>query len=69
MHHTIWKIIFVLGAYEYLERKEGKIRKGLFSVKDVGYIFWGIKYPTEALRIKARVEIMAKSLKYKIKGP
>ena len=30
MHHSIWKILFVLGAYEYLERKEGKIRKCLF---------------------------------------
>ena len=30
MHHSIWKIIFVLGAYEYLERLEGKIRKCLF---------------------------------------
>ena len=24
-----WKICFVLGAYEYLEREEGKIRKCL----------------------------------------
>jgi hypothetical protein len=33
-HHSIWKILFVLGADEYLERLEGKIRKGLFfSVK------------------------------------
>ena len=30
MHHSIWKIIFVLGAYDYLERKQGKIRKCLF---------------------------------------
>ena len=30
MHHSIWKILFVLGAYEYLERQEGKIRKCLF---------------------------------------
>ena len=29
-HHSIWKIIFVLGADEYLERLEGKIRKCLF---------------------------------------
>ena len=30
MHHSIWKILFVLGADEYLERLEGKIRKSLF---------------------------------------
>ena len=30
MHHSIWKILFVLGADEYLERLEGKIRKCLF---------------------------------------
>ena len=28
--HRNWKIIFVLGAYEYLERQEDKIRKCLF---------------------------------------
>ena len=33
-HHSIWKIIFVLGADEYLERLEVKIRKCLlFYVK------------------------------------
>ena len=26
---NIWKTIFVLGSYEYLERLEGKIRKCL----------------------------------------
>ena len=30
MHHSIWKILYVLGADEYLERLEGKIRKWLF---------------------------------------
>ena len=30
MHHSIWKILFVLGSDEYLERLEGKIRKYLF---------------------------------------
>ena len=30
MHHRIWKILFVLGVDEYLERLEGKIRKCLF---------------------------------------
>ena len=30
MHHSIQKILFVLGADEYLERLEGKIRKCLF---------------------------------------
>ena len=25
MHHSIWKILFVLGADEYLERLEGKL--------------------------------------------
>ena len=30
MHHSICKILFVLGADEYLERLEGKIRKCLF---------------------------------------
>ena len=30
MHHSIWKILFVLGANKYLERLEGKIRKCLF---------------------------------------
>ena len=30
MHHSIWKILFVLGADEYLERLEGKIRDGIF---------------------------------------
>ena len=30
MHHSTLKIIFVLGADEYLERLEGKIRKFLF---------------------------------------
>ena len=30
MHHSIWKILSVLGADEYLERLEGKIRKCLF---------------------------------------
>jgi hypothetical protein len=29
-HHSIWKIIFVFGADEHLERLEGKIRKCLF---------------------------------------
>ena len=34
MHHSIWNFCFVLGAYEYLERQEGKIRKCLlFYVK------------------------------------
>ena len=28
--HRNWKIIFVLGADEYIERLEGKIRKCLF---------------------------------------
>ena len=30
MHHSISKILFVLGANEYLERLEGNIRKCLF---------------------------------------
>jgi hypothetical protein len=30
--HSIWKILFVLGAYEYLERHEGKI-KSVYSFK------------------------------------
>jgi hypothetical protein len=30
MHHSFWKNLFVLGADEYLERLEGKIRKCLF---------------------------------------
>ena len=30
MHQSIWKILFVLGAHEYLKRLEGKIRKYLF---------------------------------------
>ena len=30
IHHSIWRILFVLGADEYLERLEGKIRKCLF---------------------------------------
>ena len=29
-NHSIWKILFVLGADEYIERLEGKIRKCLF---------------------------------------
>ena len=29
-HHSIWKIIFVLGADEYLGRLEAQIRKCLF---------------------------------------
>ena len=29
-HHSIWKLLFVLGADEYLERLEGKIRECLF---------------------------------------
>ena len=37
MHHSIWKILFVLGGYEYLERQEGKIRKCLFFYVK---IFW-----------------------------
>ena len=36
MHH-IWKILFILGADEYLERLEGKIRKCLFFYVK---IFW-----------------------------
>ena len=35
--HSIWKILFVLGADEYLERLEGKIRKCLFFYDK---IFW-----------------------------
>jgi hypothetical protein len=30
MRHSIWKSLFDLGDYEYLERQEGKIRKILF---------------------------------------
>ena len=30
MHHSIWKILFVLGTDEYVERLEGKTRKRLF---------------------------------------
>ena len=30
MHHSIWKILFVLDANEYLEKLAGKIRKCLF---------------------------------------
>ena len=30
MHHSIWTILFVSGADEYLERLEGKIRKWIF---------------------------------------
>ena len=30
IHHGNWKIIFVLGADEYVERLEGKIREFLF---------------------------------------
>ena len=37
MHHSIWKNLFVLGADEYLERLEGKIRKCLFFYVK---IFW-----------------------------
>ena len=34
MHPSIWKILFVLGAYEYLEKQKGKIKKCLcFYVK------------------------------------
>ena len=33
MHHSIWKILFVLGANEYLERLGGKIRKCSFMLK------------------------------------
>ena len=34
MHHSVYKIIFVLGADEYLERLEGKVKKCLiFCVK------------------------------------
>ena len=29
-NHGNWKILFVLGSYEYLERLEGKIRDGIF---------------------------------------
>ena len=29
-NHNIWKILFVLASYEYLERLKGKIRKCLF---------------------------------------
>jgi hypothetical protein len=36
-NHNIWKIIFVLGSYEYLERLEGKIGKCLFFYVK---IFW-----------------------------
>ena len=32
MHPSIWKILFVLGANEYLERLEGKIRQFLFWI-------------------------------------
>ena len=32
MHHGIWKIVFVLGADEYLEKLEGKIRKCFFRL-------------------------------------
>ena len=30
MHHSIWKIILVLGAYVYLKRQKAKIRKFIF---------------------------------------
>ena len=30
LKHSIWKILYVLGADEYLERLEGNIRKDLF---------------------------------------
>ena len=40
-HHSIWKIIFVLGADEYLERLEGKIRGCLFFyVKNSKITVW-----------------------------
>ena len=35
MHHRIWEILSVLGADEYLERLEGKIRK---------FVFFHLKY-------------------------
>ena len=34
-HHGIWKIIFVLGVDEYLERLEEKIRKCLFFYVEI----------------------------------
>ena len=37
MHHSIWKILFVLVANEYLERLEGKIRKCLFFYVKIFY--------------------------------
>ena len=30
MHRSIWKILFVLGADDFLEALEGKIKKCLF---------------------------------------
>ena len=45
MHHIIWKILFVLDAYEYLEIQEGKIRKCLFFYAK---IFWNISVGHES---------------------
>ena len=46
MHHSIQKIIFVLGADEYLERLEGKIRKRLF--------FYNTIFQNNSVRAKQR---------------
>ena len=50
IHHSIWKILFVFGADEYLERLEGKIRKCLFFYVKIfsnnsvtGQGTWGFK--------------------------
>ena len=43
-HHSIWKILFVLGANEYLERLEGKIRKCYsFMLKHSKITVWNLE--------------------------
>ena len=46
MHHSILKILFVLGADDYLERLEGKIRKYLFF-----YVQISLEYQCELVNL------------------
>ena len=57
-HHSIWKILLVLGANEYLERLEGKIRKCLFFYVKIfkdNSVIW-----TKAIRYFIRFDLSYK---------
>ena len=56
MHHSIWKILFVLGANKYIERLEGKIRKCIFFMLKYSKITVWKQFPFVFINCRACIK-------------